>query len=179
MAEPISLETARAHLRIVGDTSEDTLIEGVYIPAARRYVENRSGLILVQREFTEEHRAANGYFELYQRPVVTTVPLFIGYTDSDGAEQAYEDARLSEGRVYAALNGSWPYPGIGGFRVTYTAGLSAEELAGDDYKDLNSALLLMLGHLYKHREAVNIGNIVTEIELTVGAICDQYRRALL
>lgn len=173
MAEPIDFDTAALHLRLGSDTSEQLLIEDILIPAARRYVENRSGLIIVQRSFVEEHSPAKGYLVLSKRPVVSIDP--IDYTDSDGAEQVYEDARLSEGRVYPALNGSFPVPGIGGLRVTYTAGLTEDELANEDYSDLKPAILLLIGHWYANREAVNIGNIGNEVPLAVDSICDQYR----
>lgn len=170
MAEPVTLAEARAHLRVI-DTSEDGLI-GTYISAARRYVEKRSGLILAQRTFTEEHRVAAGYFAPFNRPVVSLGA--IAYTDSGGIEQVYAGARLSEGRAFPALNGSWPYPGVGGFRVTYTAGISPAELAADNYSDLKAAVLLMIGHLFANREAVT-ERPLSEAPLAVNAICDQYR----
>ena len=54
MAEPVSVDTAKLHLRVT-DTSEDTLIGG-YITAAREWVENYTGQILVQREVVQPFR---------------------------------------------------------------------------------------------------------------------------
>lgn len=177
MAEPVTLAQARQQVRIYdpADTSEDSLLT-TYISAARAFVEQRAGLVLVEREFTEEHKAVSGYITLTRRPA--TEVSAVAYTDSDGEEQAYADSRLVDGRVYAALNDTWPYPAIGGFRVTYTAGLTAGQLAGDDYKDLLAAILLLVAHWFANREAVS-DRPANEAPFAVAAICDQYRQVVV
>ncbi|MGY6355676.1 head-tail connector protein [Citrobacter amalonaticus] len=45
-------------------------------------------------------------------------------------------------------------------------------LLGDDVK---AAMLLLIGHWYANREAVNIGNITTEIPFAVEALLQPYR----
>ena len=45
-------------------------------------------------------------------------------------------------------------------------------LPGDDVK---AAMLLLIGHWYANREAVNIGNITTEIPFAVEALLQPYR----
>ncbi|MBJ9352434.1 phage gp6-like head-tail connector protein [Citrobacter koseri] len=45
-------------------------------------------------------------------------------------------------------------------------------LPGDDVK---AAMLLLIGHWYANREAVNIGNITTEVPFAVEALLQPYR----
>ena len=45
-------------------------------------------------------------------------------------------------------------------------------LLGDDVK---AAMLLLIGHWYANREAVNIGNITTEIPFAIEALLQPYR----
>ncbi|GJK86863.1 MULTISPECIES: head-tail connector protein [Citrobacter] len=42
-------------------------------------------------------------------------------------------------------------------------------------EDVKAAILLLVGHWYANREAVNIGNITTEIPFTVEALLQPYR----
>jgi len=88
--------------------------------------------------------------------------------------------------------GSWPGAvtvpgGVSAIRVQYSAGYAApdEVLAvsssssssDSDFvpgpplpKAYRAAMLLMIGHLWENREAVNVGNIVTELPLGVTAL---------
>ena len=70
MAEPILFADAAEHLRLAGDTSEQTLVES-YIVAAREFVENYTGRVLVQRAFTETFDSFGTYLELLRRPFVS------------------------------------------------------------------------------------------------------------
>lgn len=42
-------------------------------------------------------------------------------------------------------------------------------------EDVKAAMLLLIGHWYANREAVNIGNITTEIPFAVEALLQPYR----
>ena len=41
------------------------------------------------------------------------------------------------------------------------------------------AILLLIGHFYANREAVNVGNIVTQMPLAVDALMQPYRRVMV
>ncbi len=170
MAEPVSLAQAKAHLRVI-DTNEDALIT-LLIVAAREFVENRTGRILVQRAMTERRDCFGGYLQLYWRPVVAVTT--ISYTDSAGAAAAYTGFRSNIGpaRVYPALNGSWPSLGSNGeVIVTYTAGYAV----GQEPQSLIQAMLLLIGHWFGIRETVVIGAGASEVPFAVGALCDQHQ----
>src|SRR3546814_2952051 len=105
MAEPVTLALAKAHCRIdPSDTDHDEVL-ATYIQAAREWVEDFTGLVLVSRPFTKAVEAFGSYVQLDRRPV--TAVESIAYLDTDGAEQPFTDftINLATGRVYAS---QWP-----------------------------------------------------------------------
>jgi hypothetical protein len=66
------------------------------------------------------------------------------------------------------------------FYETTTELESAKDKTGVVIDDmLKEGVLLLVGHWYNAREAVNIGNIVANIPMSAGAIFDLYRRPTL
>jgi uncharacterized phiE125 gp8 family phage protein len=172
MTEPISLDTAKLQCRVLDD-DEDDLIE-TYITAARRYVENITSSILVQREIVEQRDEFGDYLELYYRPIVTD-SVEIEYIDADGSPQDYVDFFAQTSRSPARIYATDDWPTLfehGGVTVTYTAGY--EE--GEEPPELLQAMLLLIGHWYANREAVNIGDIPAEVQLAVESLCAQHWR---
>ena len=158
MAEPVSLDLAKSHLRILDDTSEDALITG-YIVAAREWVENYTGHALVQREFVEAHAPERGVISLYRKPIVE-----VSVAD-------FADTRIVAGRLFPASGSSWPalsYPDR--FTVTYTAGYAEGEVP----QALIQAVLLLVGHFWSNREAAT-DRPVTEVPMAVESLCGQFR----
>lgn len=174
MAEPISLETAKLHCRVLDDDEDDLF--PAYIKAAREYVENVTGCILVQREIVEQRDEFGCYIELYFRPIVTD-SVAVDYIDADGASQSYADfvaqTLRNPARIHPALNGEWPtLSDYGGVTATYTAGYNEGEEPGA----LLQAMLLLIGHWYDHREAVTVGDVSEELKKGVEALCGAYWR---
>jgi uncharacterized phiE125 gp8 family phage protein len=177
MAEPISVDEAKAHIGLLDDTSRDDLIEG-YITAARMWVENHTGHVLVQREFTDTRDRFGRFIELHRRPVVLVDA--ITYTAADGTSQPYADGVYSidrsPARIFPALNGWWPSLGRNGsVTVTYTAGYDP----GQEPRPLLQAILLLVGHWWTNRETVVIGAAVNEVPFAVESLCGQYRTPVL
>ena len=175
--EPLTLVEAKAQLRVLDD-SEDAYIESL-IPAARRYVEERSGIIVKRREFTEQHFVCRGVIRLFKAPLVSIDE--VEYPDADGVATPYADARFFTGSsvLFPALGETWPSAYAGErFTVTYTAGLSPEQLGSDEYANLLHAMKLLIGHWFKHREAVSEGQ-ANSIPMGVDALCDQVRLPVL
>lgn len=170
--EPVSLPVAKAHLRVT-DTSEDALI-GNYIVAARQWVENHTGHILMRRPMTQTFSEFYSYLELHYRPVASVTS--IAYTDSAAAAQTLLPAVLlttADGYPYRIRPvSSWPsiltYSPV---TVTFVAGYAE----GTQPYALIQAMLLLIGHYYDVRAGVNVGNIVSEVPLAVTSLCDQYR----
>jgi uncharacterized phiE125 gp8 family phage protein len=174
-SEPVSVIEARTQVNVTDDTFDAYLAS--LIPAARRYVENRSGIIIKQRQFTERQFPVRGSILLNNGPLVSVED--VTYPDTDGVDASYSDARFFAGSslIYPALGATWPtpYPGEG-FTVTYTAGLSVEELATDDYSNLVHAVKLLIGHWFNQREGVSVDQRPpAQVPLTVDDLCDQVR----
>lgn len=171
MAEPVTLADAKAQLRVL-DTSEDALITS-YIVAAREYVENLTGLILVQREVTETRERFGQFLQLNWRPVVSVDP--IDYADSDGNAATFADflPSLYRARVYPLAS----FPSVQNnseISITYTAGYAE----GEAPQSLVQAILLLVGHWFANRETVT-RETVNEVPFAVEALCDQHRAVLV
>jgi len=169
MAEPITLAQAKAQCRIVSDNTEDALVESL-IKAAREWVENATGHILMQRVIVEQRDEFGCYVELNRRPIVAD-SVEVAYVDTDGTAQDYADlvaqTDRDPGRVYPVAGGEWPSLfEYGGVTVTYTAGYAA----GEEPQALLQAMLLLVAHWYKNREAVT-ANQPYEVPLAVEALC--------
>jgi len=168
----LPLAALKARLRIMHD-DEDEDLEAMRAQAID-YVERYSGVSLQSRSF-----------QMTDKQFVRAIPLLIGpvvsidaisYDQSDGTtvDLTEDDWRLSGGHILAAAGTSWPYASgdPGAVRVTFTAGLTN---AQEDAPALIAAVCLLAGHLFANREAVNVGNIVSEMPFGVYALADSYR----
>jgi uncharacterized phiE125 gp8 family phage protein len=126
MLEPVTLEMAKDYIGLIDDSSRDERIE-VSITRAREYVEDHTGLALLQRQIVDEpHYLSGGSIRLYKGPVLSIDG--VSYRDRDGVAQSYEP-RWEGGLELFAGDHSWPILSRGGqFRVTYTAGYTEGEV---------------------------------------------------
>jgi hypothetical protein len=92
-----------------------------------------------------------------------TPSVIIKYYDTDDAESTFDlgnyfvDVKSEPGRVVLANGESWPGTTLrpaNGICVTFVAGYG---LAEDVPSNIKSAMLLLIGHLYEHREDVITG----------------------
>lgn len=178
--EPISLEQAKAHLR-VDTTDQDDLIESL-ISAARERIEDETGRALI----TQTLEIALDYFVeppdlryvtypyltpakaiLLPRPPLQSLKR-ITYIDGDGNEVLLHDEvgsptvisdlvvdTYSEpGRLVPASGGNWPsvQDRANAVVIRYTAGYAS---ADDVPKPIVQAILLLLGHLHENPSAVS------------------------
>lgn len=171
--EPVSLATAKAQCRVLDD-SEDNLI-AAYIVAAREWVENYTGHILVRREISQSFNGFSPYFELFHRPIVDVTG--IAYADTAGTDQVLDG--------FAQTTGRYPFrvypdeqPSVrsnSSVVVTYVAGYAE----GEQPQSLIQAMLLLIGHWFANRQGVVVGDTATEVPLAVHSLCDQHRSPLL
>jgi uncharacterized phiE125 gp8 family phage protein len=108
----------------------------------------------------------------------------ITYLDAAGASQPMPvgDVRIIQGRHVVPMPGKdWPSDALcGSVHIRFTAGYGTTGTGPTlDVRPippaLISAALLMLGHLSKHREAVVVGTISSEIPLGFMALCNVFR----
>lgn len=167
----LPLAAAKAHLRVTHG-AEDDLIEalrGAAVDAVQQYSMKQ----LVSGAWTWKGNFANP-MRLGVGPV--TAVTAISYLDSSGAsvDLVAGDWRLGpNGTVLSGIGKTWPSaaPGEGVVTVAFTAGYANDTRPAA----LVSAVKLMLGHLYKHREGVIVGTISGEMPMGVTHLCDLYR----
>ncbi len=145
--EIISLAQAKEYLRVTSD-DEDAKIAAM-IPRARLWVEDHTGLALVQRTFVESHTPSYGAIRLFKGPLVSVGG--VGYTDTAGAAQTYTVVNNAPSTtIYHTADGDWPALGEHGvFSITYTAGFQAGMV--DDR--LIGAMLALIEGEYSHGHA--------------------------
>jgi uncharacterized phiE125 gp8 family phage protein len=177
---PMSLSEAKAHLRVIDD-SENDYITGL-IRAASDMIERDTGLVLRQRaaSVTFDGWSTNDRtrLPLWRGPVVSVTS--VAYDDEVGAEQVLA---ANQYRVRSFAGASWIVPangvtwpavevGIGTVRVTYQAGYASNEAVP---ASLRHAALLLIGHWYENREAVNSDRTPVDVPLAYDALISPFR----
>lgn len=166
MAEPITVAEAKQHLRVVDNTSEDGLI-GDYIAAARRWVEDYTGHILVEREVNLSFSAWGDYLTVFLQPV-TSIDT-ITYTDADGEEQDFDGFAYSAGQYPLRLYPVEEFPPLGDngtITVPVTAGYGEDEIP----EPLIHAIKVLLTAMFMNR-----GGGWGDAEAAARSLCKAYR----
>lgn len=163
--EPVSLETAKLHVR-VDHNADDTLITS-YIKSAREMGEGlaRRAFITQTLELVLDVFPATRALKLPRPPLQSVTS--VKYFDADNVEHTWTDyevdARSEPGWL---IFRSVPSTGLfesGAVVVRFVAGYgNTADTVPDTFVQ---GVLLTVGHWYENREAVNVGNTVTEIPL--------------
>lgn len=177
MAEPLTTAEAKAHLRVT-DTSEDALIAS-YIVAAREWVEQYTGHVLVEGEIVDSYSAWGTHLTLRNQPINDYDPIEITYTDINGDPVNYADGVVRDQRYPWTI---WPptgqtFPTLGdqgSIIVTYTAGYAD---AASVPQALKQAMLLLIGQWHDNRNAS--GEEMFELPFAVTSLCRPYRGAVM
>ena len=189
-AEPITVGEAKRQCRRVPTfTADDPWFAGEAgndgaIAAARGKVEGDTGRQL--RQNTTWDLKLRGFS--CAGVVIPVVPLLtvvsVGYLDTAGVAQtlpttdylvvAPSGDRAGYGRIELAYGKSWPSTlgQTGAVTIRLTAGYAS---GSSQPQALRRAQLTLIAHWYKHREAVALGTISTEIALLYASLIDNYR----
>lgn len=171
--EPVNFAMLAAQLRLGSDTSEQTLIEG-YILAAREWVEDYTGHLLVQREVTDHFGTFERRLRLSKRPLLDVIS--IDYLDGDGVASTYTgfDVRTDGQNAYIhASSAGWPAryrPGA--VSITYTAGYAPMEAP----QRFIQAIQLLAGDFYRNRSS---GSLSPDVDRAVSSLLRSFRRRTL
>lgn len=174
--EPVTLEQARLHLKLTADdpTDEDSLIEDVWIPAARRHAEfctRRSFITQGWRQLLDcfpcriqlEMGKVQQIDSLVYRDTGGTARTISWASPSNGVQRSTDgtlvanlDADVAE--ISPAFGCTWPIamPEAGAVAVNYTAGYGDAAAVPEGIK---SWILLRIGMLSQNREEVVQGAV--------------------
>lgn len=150
--EPVSLAEAKEHLRKTTD-DEDALIAS-YVSAARRWVEEYTGHILVRRVVTQRFADWGDYLALSGNPISALTSIV--YTDADGEDAEYEDGVLRNvvypAAVYPPYGGQFPTLGNDGtITATFTAGYAEGEVP----EQAVHAIKILITSMYEGRGSMS------------------------
>ncbi len=156
-SEPLSLEEAKAHLRVDG-ADENTLISELIV-AAREFAENTTHRALITQTWELVLDKAGSEIEVPLPPLQEVSK--IETIDEDGVKAevptAYYlvDASGAPGRIRLAPYYTWPeHRGFASFIVTFKAGYGLA--ASSVPKDIRTAIRQLVGLLYENRGAVDV-----------------------
>ena len=175
----VTLAGAKAHLR-VEFSEDDALITGL-VEAAAAMIEGPGGIgvaLVTQTWRLSLDGALPLPLELPLGPVQAVTD--ITYADQDGQTQTLDpalyglDTGARPARVYLEDGATLPamLRQLGGVKVTFTAGYGAT--AASVPADLRAVMLLIVGHLYHRREAVDRSGLA-ELPMGVAVILARYR----
>ncbi len=164
--EPVTIDEVRDQAKI-DHSDEDVYVERL-IKAARQHVENRCGIAVMAQDW---RLTLDSFYERGCKPILLPRPplidvILVRYVDPSGILQTVNIvdnsfARISDNGLLScispALNTSWPSIACvpGAVQVEYTAGYADAE---DVPADLKHAIILLVAHWHKHREAVSLSS---------------------
>lgn len=175
---------AKVHLRMdEADTSEDALVDGL-IGAATAHLDGRAG-ILGRCLINQTWRV---WWDRWDRCLRLPFPgvsaVTVTYENEDTGSTVTVGAsnyRLLEDAIgsYVAFDDEYWPPSVNiddrqawGVQLVAGYGATADAVPAA----IKQAALLMIGHWYANREAVNVGNITSELPLGAQALLAPYRR---
>lgn len=174
MAEPVSIDEAKAQCRMVEDDSEDTFIESLIAPA-RAYVERITRFFWVAATRTERFNAFGDYLEIFRGPIATLTSITYG---PDGTGTSYSGAQVNLGarpvRIYPAVDDAFPELDDGNtIIVTFTSG--ALSSTSEEYLIGKRAMLILIAHWFEYRESAAAGIVSKDVDFTVRELLDSIR----
>lgn len=171
-AAVLQLAEVKAHLREDG-SDEDGLIQAL-INTACAHVSGPNGVIgrsIGPQTLELTGTPCNGLINLPLPPFISLVSAH--YRDTAGEEIEME---VSDFQVRAGAHGTvdlylatWPSAAIraDAYRVRYTAGLSTTD---PEFQPIRTAMLLLIGHWFKNREATGRVADTSSIPFAVNAL---------
>ena len=163
--EPVSVETAKGFLR-VDHALEDALIASL-VKAARDKGEelSRRAFITQTWEMIIDAWPGNNRLRIWRPPLQSVTS--VKYYDSNNAEHTWTDYVVdTRNEPGVIIFNSLPSDALlesGAIVVRFVAGYGSAE--SNVPERIKTAILLLVAHWYEHREAINVGNIVSEIPM--------------
>ncbi|HQY89783.1 MAG TPA: head-tail connector protein [Tepidisphaeraceae bacterium] len=175
--EPVTVPEMRDHCRI--DVNDDNEYLAALIVAARRYFENRTGLLLAQQTIRQRHHCFPCGMIRLQRMPVSSVE--VKYIDADGAEQTLDDDAIQTNfedtipAIAPSPGTSWPATESGRLGAVWIDIEGGYETCP---ADLKQGVKMLAAHWYAQREPVSEKSM-SNVPLTVEAIIGMNSTALI
>lgn len=176
----ITTAAAKLHCRIDG-TDDDTLVAAL-VSAATAHLDGYTGTLgraLVTQTWRQDFDCFYPCLRLPLPAATITEVRWFAEDDATGSVISATNYELQADALGSLVrfDDDYAFPGTladwRGVRVTFTAGYGdATEVPAA----IRQAMLLLVGHWYMNREAVNVGNITTELPMAVAALLAPYRR---
>ena len=181
-SEPVTLDEAKAHLRVVDFTDDDSYITGL-ISTARRAIEDATGRTLLDTTFTQSARNWCRYISLC-RGNAHTISSIVYDPEGGGAEVEVSGAFFSlrpfgDGLSQVVFFDDFTEPElidrplIDRIRIQFVAGYGAT--AATVPGPLKQAVLYLVQHFYDNRSPVGINVNLNKMPFTVEALCSPYK----
>lgn len=177
-SRPVSVTEAKAHLRV--ESGDDDALIGSLIMAATQHLDGWSG-VLGRALVTQTWRIdLERWWCTIRLPLAPVQEASIAYTDPEGGAQALTgaftllaDARgpFLERRPEASLPALATAPDA--VRVTFVAGYGD---AAAVPAPIRHAILMLVAHWYRAREAATVGAVGSVLPFAVDALIGPYRR---
>lgn len=177
VSEPISLSKAKDHLRI-DHSEEDNYILSL-IGSAREYAENftRRALMTKTVDFKLDSFPTD-LIEVSQPPLQSITS--ISYIDTNGVTQTWDssnyivDSTSQPARITPAYGQVFPSTRCQINSITIRAVIGYGD-TGDIPNQIIQGMLQLIGHLYEHRESVDLGRPLNEVPMTTKYLLEPYR----
>lgn len=190
----VSLEEAKAHLRVDTDDDDDQ-IEAM-IQAATDFCEGPGSYLgraisdQTWDYYVDEFPSyvaedpASKYLEIPLPPLKDVAGVF--YNDSSGTEQEFDSASYTidtahePGRILLGASSNWPTTIVApsAVRVRFRAGyvdITQSPPLAMVPPTIKQAILLLVGNMYANRESVVVGTTAVQITMTVEYLLKRYR----
>jgi uncharacterized phiE125 gp8 family phage protein len=177
-AEPLTLDEAKAFLRVEHDDDDDVV--AALIAGARLHVEaqTRRALIAQTWRLVLHCWPSDGRVPVVPSPLRALIAVRV--YRSDGSTQAIAPASFiadtaGSPPVLAFAAGALPAPGrvVGGIELDVETGYG--DRPGDVPEPLRQAIRLLVAHWYENRGAVAVGQSVAVLPQSVAALIAPYR----
>lgn len=182
LAEPVTLDEAKAHLRVDG-ANEDVLIASLIL-TSRLQVEAALDLALIDQSWTLQldHWPARGDVEIPLSPLKAVGPVRV--KDAAGtlmtvAPTSYLTDLVSRPPRIVFNGGALPQPGskAAGIEIAFTAGFG--ETGASVPAPLKHAVLLLIAHWYECRATSGVGALDTRIPQQISDLIAPFRKIRL
>jgi uncharacterized phiE125 gp8 family phage protein len=181
--EPVSLAEVKEHLRVDGPDEEPLIV--ALITTARLTIEHLAGLALVTQRWAVLLDAwpDASAIELPVAPVASVDAIRV-YDEADLASvidpaEYFADLASRPARLVRRGQLGWPAPGrvANGIEIELTAGFGATPEAVPE--TLRWAMLMLVGHWFETRAAVEANTQLRHVPLAVQAVLGPYRKVRL